>query len=200
MDAPRRNIGPVFSIHLVFISMHLCTVCGISCLISKNNMNFICYVLKIVMLFKTSSKRSKKFLNFFLNILTLTTGCFYIICTTNCWKEFSNYIIFSRNWSCISGKIEIMMSSLKYTYAKKYTCLTWLVDDFGRCDIFWSSHFGLGLWCMNFTLMIFELSCDWLRDAKIFCLVILDLDLVVEFHLHFWSCAGIGQEMWNFLP
>ena len=44
----------------------VCTsVCGISCLISKNNMNFICYILKIVMLFKTSSKRSKKFLIFF---------------------------------------------------------------------------------------------------------------------------------------
>ena len=34
-------------------------------------------------------------------------------------------------------------------------------------------------------MMIFELSCDWLRDVKKFHAVILDLDLVPEFNFIF---------------
>ena len=115
----------------------LCTSnCGISCLISKSFLGSLITWISFVtysklLLFKTSSKRSKSFesagvishfLNF-LNIMALTAGCFYMklqIAGRNC----QNIINFSRNWSCISWKIEIMMqaiqkSSSKYTYAKK---------------------------------------------------------------------------------
>ena len=34
-------------------------------------------------------------------------------------------------------------------------------------------------------MMIFELSCDWLRDVIFFRVVILELDLVLEFHFIF---------------
>ena len=130
-SSSHRNIGPVFSIHLVSISMHLCSVCGISCLISRNNMNFICYILKITafqnVLEKSISFKSagvlSHFLNF-LNIMTLTAGCFYMnlqIAGRNC-QTISSFL--KRNWSCISWKIEIMMQAFqksisKYNYAKK---------------------------------------------------------------------------------
>ena len=70
-----------------------------------------------------------------------------------------------------------------------------------RCEIFWRSFFGLGLVArISLYMMVFEVTCDWLRDAKFFLVVILDLDLVLECHFIFLElCCDRLKDMKFFL-